>query len=820
MSRRIADLLIKIGADSYEFQQKAQQVEKGLDGLSKKLTSVGKSLSLKLTAPLAALGGVSLHLSDVQAKAEAKVQQALKTTNHAVGLNFKQLASYASELQGKTLFGDETILNDATARLLAFTNITGENFKRTQALALDLSTALEMDLGSASLQLGKALSDPVTKLSSLSRAGITFSKEQTEVIKKLAQTGEVAKAQSLILDELEKKFGGQAAAAAKVGLGPIQQLKNAWGDFLEQIGAAIMPFATKVSKALTVVVTMLQSMSPEMKRVIVVVAGLAAAVGPLSLGIGAVIKVLPMLAAGFTALLSPVGLIMAAIVALGAAFAYARIQKQKMIDEMAETESLDELQRKLQENLAKQKQIAENTTKWRIVPNLGGRIAGFTFQRIPDQSELSPLRKEYDLLSAAIKKKEETERKAAEAQAEADKVTEQARQQTEELMRSITKANSTTEQSTGLIGKLQSQIEALEKKKLLPESTIEDIAAANAEIKRLQKELERLRNITPEQLDRKPLAPIIPSDTRIELPEWKIELPDLKPIASRMQQQMKAIHESVREGIYGWADDGSVFLQLNLMKTEELVSGYTEALTVKGWKFSEALTYVSQIIAQVIQGFENSVNQFLAEGIAATAEALGQMIAGDLGFDGLLKAILKQFANFLKQLIEFGVMIFAFKSALKSVLANPWAAIAIGAAMVAAAAVMMALINKNAEKNVPKLAKGGLAYGPTYAMVGDNPNAGTDPEVIAPLSKLQAMLPPGGTTQNLQITLGGQLTAKGRDLVYVLGKENFKTEVLGGKIKGTKIISQNRQNHLLPAREDCCLSISINSARFSHYLAN
>lgn len=160
------------------------------------------------------------------------------------------------------------------------------------------------------------------------------------------------------------------------------------------------------------------------------------------------------------------------------------------------------------------------------------------------------------------------------------------------------------------------------------------------------------------------------------------------------------------------------------------------------------------------------------------------MIAGDLGFDGLLKAILKQFANFLKQigtqLIEFGVMIIAFKSALKSVLWNPWAAIAIGAAMVAAAAVMTALINKNAEKNVPKLANGGLAYGPTYAMVGDNPNAGTDPEVIAPLSKLQAMLPAGGSAQNLQITLGGQLTAKGRDLVYILGKENFKIDVLGG----------------------------------------
>lgn len=41
---------------------------------------------------------------------------------------------------------------------------------------------------------------------------------------------------------------------------------------------------------------------------------------------------------------------------------------------------------------------------------------------------------------------------------------------------------------------------------------------------------------------------------------------------------------------------------------------------------------------------------------------------------------------------------------------------------------------------IPKLAKGGLAYAPQLAMVGDNKNARTDPEVIAPLSKLEGML--------------------------------------------------------------------------------
>lgn len=41
---------------------------------------------------------------------------------------------------------------------------------------------------------------------------------------------------------------------------------------------------------------------------------------------------------------------------------------------------------------------------------------------------------------------------------------------------------------------------------------------------------------------------------------------------------------------------------------------------------------------------------------------------------------------------------------------------------------------------IPKLAKGGLAYGPTLAMVGDNKGAAVDPEVVSPLSKLQDMI--------------------------------------------------------------------------------
>ena len=52
---------------------------------------------------------------------------------------------------------------------------------------------------------------------------------------------------------------------------------------------------------------------------------------------------------------------------------------------------------------------------------------------------------------------------------------------------------------------------------------------------------------------------------------------------------------------------------------------------------------------------------------------------------------------------------------------------------------------------VPKLAKGGLAYSPTLAIVGDNKNAKSDPEVIAPLSKLKNMLGDGGGDSRREI---------------------------------------------------------------------
>lgn len=94
---------------------------------------------------------------------------------------------------------------------------------------------------------------------------------------------------------------------------------------------------------------------------------------------------------------------------------------------------------------------------------------------------------------------------------------------------------------------------------------------------------------------------------------------------------------------------------------------------------------------------------------------------------------------------------------------------------------------------IPKLAKGGLAYAPTLAMVGDNRNVGTDPEVIAPLSKLKDIIGEGGDMTEVVLLLreileflkGLNLIAKGEvdgktlyRLIVRLNKENtYRTGV-------------------------------------------
>lgn len=94
--------------------------------------------------------------------------------------------------------------------------------------------------------------------------------------------------------------------------------------------------------------------------------------------------------------------------------------------------------------------------------------------------------------------------------------------------------------------------------------------------------------------------------------------------------------------------------------------------------------------------------------------------------------------------------------------AIPFAGFAIGAGFTSA---MLAMTTA---AGIPALADGGIASGPTLALVGEYAGASGNPEVIAPLDKLRNMLQPPSGLDLSKV----QFEIKGRTLVGILAKEN------------------------------------------------
>ena len=228
------------------------KLDKNLDTSTKKakkLGVTGKQAALAAGVGIAAMAAgihAVINAYKVQEQAEIGLKQALKATGYAAGLTSQELFNMASALQEVTTFGDEAIIGGQSL-LLTFRNIGSETFPRATEAMLDMSQAMGQDLKSSAIQLGKALNDPTAGIAALSRVGITFTKQQKDLIKAHQAGGDTARAQAIILKELEQQFGGAAKAAAK-GSGSMTQLTNTLGDIAESIGKIVLPSLLKLTK--------------------------------------------------------------------------------------------------------------------------------------------------------------------------------------------------------------------------------------------------------------------------------------------------------------------------------------------------------------------------------------------------------------------------------------------------------------------------------------------------------------------------------------------------------------------------------------------
>lgn len=779
----LASISIKFAADLKQFSSQMQNANRKLQKTGASFKKAGQNLTLGLTAPIVAFGTASVIAFDKQAKAIAQVEAGLKSTGGAAGKTSIELQKLASSLQDNSLFGDEEILKDVTAQLLTFTNIAGQQFDRTQLAALDLATRLDGDLKSASIQLGKALNDPIANLSALSRSGIQFSEDQKKVIKSLTESGRLADAQTIILDELEKQYGGAAAAAAAAGTGPFKQLSNSIGDLSEEFGAiiteAILPFVDYVKE----VVKNFSNLDKSTKKIIAVVAAFGAVLGPVLLTIGFLAtNVIPGLIAAFKALslaiaANPFLAAAAAIAALSVGIAAAAGAFRETTDAARE---FSEITKVATATIAKEK------------TELNKLVKAATNEKISKKERiaaLSELQSKYPAYFGNL----DTEK------ATTDEITTATNKLTQAL---LTKAKvMAAEEKLVDVQKRLLDLQLGQADNVAPTLT-DDLAnagasAANALIDAFGNVIKggnvtlgglaadfgadfisKSADVLKENVSKEEAALTTLQDKLTEFITANSEVVDsLTPVVTTIDDVVESVDAIKRLAPITptdivQVDDkpllNDIVLFNPVMIDEQLVDFYDKMQRMK------------QAVQDMNTGITTAINSAGENFAAGFGALIGTAAQGGNFLQGFAFLFVNTLADMAIQVgktaIGIGIAVAGIKTALQS-LSGP-VAIAAGVALVALGTLAKNALGNIAQGGATPFANGGIVSGPTYALVGEYAGARNNPEVIAPLDKLRSMIEPAASANGVAV-IEGEFVLRGNDLMRVITrteKRNTRTK--------------------------------------------
>lgn len=699
--KKLASLIVKISANGAQAQAEFRKLEKSAQDFGKSMKNVGDNMTKYVTAPFVALGAVTVKVANTQLQAEAKLLNALKGREDVQ----KRLMEQASKIQSRTLFGDEAIIEQQA--YLAALGLSEQQINDTIEAAVQLSSALDMDLTSAVKNLAKTYGGMTGELGESIPALKNFTQEQLKA-------GEA-------IGYVNDNYKGFAESAAEVGTGFLTQFQNKLGDLVEKIGIILIPVLEDLVVILDHVVDILGKLPEPMQKVVVGVGAVGAAIGPLLTGLSSAITLAGSFTTSITGLTTSItGLLSAITTAAGplAAFAgwfgaaawqfqgwagqinsdrdrarQAEYEKAKAIymDEIIDqATAADALQRaKQQYEAEKAEWEAHGSKKVGYYNPMGMLLAWERWRGISD----------------AYKERFMSQGSTAPIAAS-----------------DVADTNAELQEELGIIERLEKRLSELyqlrDKAKDLAE-----LDKVNQEIKRVSAELNSLRNFDAKEY-------FLQIEYGQTIPTTDLKFAVGGPKAASLE---------------------------GLGVTNQALQEWKETQRAR---FAQMATIMGELNATLTESIHGA---FIAVG-----EELGDLITGE-EFNPLQR-LLEMLGKLLKDLgaalITYAGLIEAFKKAFS----NPYVAIAVGVAAVAAGQAFM-----NLAKKPIKLAQGGLAYGPTMAVVGDNPGAANDPEVVAPLSKLRDYM--GG--QKLELTGDIQWELRGDTLRAVLNRENIRIATLG-----------------------------------------
>ena len=231
-------------------KDEASGVLRSLGNVASSVLKVGLAAAAAGAAALTVALGSCVKEAMAAEEVQAGLAAVLKSTGGIAGVTAEAANDLATAISQVTKFDDEAVVS-AESLMLTFTNIGEDVFPTAIIAATDMATVLGTDLESTVRQLGRALNDPIKGLTALTRMGVQFSDEQEEVIKAMVETGDVAGAQAIILEQLAVKFGGAAVAAGQTAAGQFAIFRTALGNVKETIGTALLPMLTTLAGKLT-----------------------------------------------------------------------------------------------------------------------------------------------------------------------------------------------------------------------------------------------------------------------------------------------------------------------------------------------------------------------------------------------------------------------------------------------------------------------------------------------------------------------------------------------------------------------------------------
>lgn len=208
--------------------QKAVKEFKQLEGAGAKAQFAIKKAAVPAAAALAGIGAAlfdatkgAIEDAAAQGVLARQLQRSTKATDAQIAANEEWIST-----QGKLLGVTDDELRPALAGLVRITKDIGKA-QRVTSLAMDIAAAKGTSLGSVTKALEKAYGGNYKAIQMIAP-------ELREMIKEGASLEKV-------MEVLNKKFGGEAAAAAETTAGKFQRLKVAMDETKESIGEALLP---------------------------------------------------------------------------------------------------------------------------------------------------------------------------------------------------------------------------------------------------------------------------------------------------------------------------------------------------------------------------------------------------------------------------------------------------------------------------------------------------------------------------------------------------------------------------------------------------